>query len=320
MIEIDGAYGEGGGQIIRTSLTLASVTGKPVRISSIRAGRTPPGLKPQHMMACNSVRKICRGKLEGAELGSTELAFTPGKIVGGRYEFNIGTAGSIILVAQTVIPILLNASKKSSVRIIGGTHVLKSPCYDYFERVFVPAVERFGAKVGCRMAKAGYYPKGGGVVDIEVEPSELHGCMDWSSDEKIRALIRIAGLPESIAIREKKIFVNNEISEVYIRSDQTLSVGNAVTAWKGLRGSYVPGERGKRAEVVAQEALDALRAETGEVDIHLADQLLIYAALAEGETEYSTSAISDHLKTNAYVVSRFLDREISLEGNRVRIC
>lgn len=319
MIEIDGSFGEGGGQIIRTSLTLSSITGKPMRISKIRAGRGNPGLRPQHLMACNSVRKICRGALHGAELGSTELTFEPGKIVGGRYEFNIGTAGSVTLVAQSVLPILLKASKKSQVRTIGGTHVLKSPCYDYFENVFAPAIRMFGASLECRMVKAGYFPKGGGIMDMIVEPSELHGCASWRSEEGIHALIRYSGLPESIAIREKKIFVQEEIHDVRIRNDEALSVGNAVTAWRGFCGSYVPGEKGKRAEVVAKECLESLKKESGEVDMHLADQLLIYAALAEGETTYATSSISEHLKTNAYVISRFLEREISVEGNRVRI-
>lgn len=319
MIEIDGSHGEGGGQIIRTSLTLASVTGKPVSITNIRAGRSRPGLRPQHLMACSSVRKICRGSIEGAELEGTELEFTPGKIVGGRYEFNIGTAGSVTLVAQTVIPILLAASKKSHVRIIGGTHVMKAPGYDYFENVFIPAIKRFGANVESSMIKPGYYPKGGGVIDIEIEPSGLRGCTYWGADNHVEAIIRLSGLPESIAIREKKIFVQNEIEDIRIRQEEALSVGNAVTAWRGMRGSYVLGEKGKRAEVVAKECLDNLLAEERDVDMHLADQLLIYAALAEGETSYSTSSISDHLRTNAYVISRFLEREISIDdGVRIR--
>ncbi len=320
MIEIDGSKGEGGGQIIRSALSLASITGKKVRIFNIRAGRSNPGLRPQHMMACNSVRKICRGALEGAEIGSTELVFSPGKIVGGKYEFNIGTAGSTVLVAQTVLPILINAEKKSHVRIIGGTHVIKAPSYDYFEKVFVPAAARFGIKIECRMIRTGFYPKGGGIVEFSVEPAEMQGCCSWKSDDDIAVIIRLAGLEQSIAIREKKIFVQNEIENVQIHDDQSLSVGNAVTCFKGLRGSYVLGEKGKRAEIVAKEALDNLNKETAEVDLHLADQLIIYGALAKGETEYSTSEISNHLRTNIDVVSRFLERKIEIKENKVRIC
>ncbi|MEW6035946.1 MAG: RNA 3'-terminal phosphate cyclase [Candidatus Micrarchaeota archaeon] len=319
MIEIDGSYGEGGGQVIRTSMTLSSITQNPVRITNIRANRPNPGLQPQHLTACRAVRSVCRGTLAGAEIGSRELSFEPGPIVGGRYEFDIGTAGSATLVAQTLMPILLSASKESELRIKGGTHVMKSPGYDYFENVFLPAIKLFGVDAGCRLLKAGYYPRGGGEIEVSVEPSSLHGCASWPHDERARVLIRLGALPEHIAVREKKVFVQNGIEEVRVRRDETLSPGNAVTAWRGFRGAYALGERGKRAEAVAQEALDALNAGSGDVDVHLADQLLAYAALAEGPTAYGTSAISEHLRTNAYVISRFLDRKISLDGGRVLV-
>lgn len=319
MIEIDGSYGEGGGQIIRTSLTLSAITQKPVTITNIRAGRPNPGLRPQHLTACKAVRNVCRGTLSHAEEGSTELSFEPGPIVGGRYDFDIGTAGSVTLVAQTLIPILLGASKPSELRITGGTHVMKSPGYDYFERVFIPAAAKFGAALESRMLKPGYYPQGGGTIEVKVRPSKLSGCSSWLQDEKVRAILRLSGLPEHIAVREKKVFVQNDITEVYIRRDEALSVGNAVTAWKGYRGAYCLGEKGKRAEAVAQEALDALDVETGDVDLHLADQLLVYAALAEGPTEYRTSAVSEHLRTNIHVVSKFVDRKISADGGLIAV-
>jgi RNA 3'-terminal phosphate cyclase (ATP) len=319
MIIIDGSYGEAGGQIIRTSLALSSITHKEVTIENIRAGRPKPGLMAQHLTAVKAVRSVCRGTLEGAELGSSKLIFHPGKIIGGKYEFNIGTAGSVTLVAQTIIPILLNASKESEIRIIGGTHVMKSPGYDYFENVFLPAISLFGATVESRLKRVGYYPKGGGIIEISLKPSKLKGCSGWSKEEGIRALIRLSGLPMGIAIREKKIFVQNEIYDVSIREDESYSVGNAVTAWKGLRGAYVLGEKGKRAEIVAQEALDTLQREVGDVDSHLADQLLLYGALAEGSTSYATSEETEHLRTNAYIISRFLDRDIRIEKGKITI-
>ena len=319
MIEIDGSHGEGGGQIIRTSLTLSAITRKPVTITNIRAGRPNPGLQMQHLTSAKAVRNVCRGRLEHAELHSTELIFEPGEIVGGRYDFDIGTAGSVTLVAQTLIPILLFASKESELRITGGTHVMKSPGYDYFERVFVPATAMFGVSLECRMLKAGYYPAGGGCIEVHVKPSKPHGCGSWPREEKVQALIRLAGLPAGIAVREKKIFVQNGIESVFVRNDETLSVGNAVTAWKGLTGAYVIGERGKRAEAVAQEALDALKEEKGDVDLHLADQILLYAALAEGKTRYATSKISGHLRTNACIISKFLDRKITVEDGAVSV-
>jgi RNA 3'-terminal phosphate cyclase (ATP) len=319
MIEIDGAYLEGGGQIIRTSLSLSSITQKPFRIFNIRAGRPNPGLQPQHLMACKAVRNISRGTLSGAEVGSRELTFEPGPIVGGKYEFDIGTAGSVTLVAQTIIPILLKASKESEVRITGGTHVMKSPGYDYFEKVFVSGAGCFGASIESKIIRPGYFPKGGGIIDLKITPSQLHGCSIWPQEDNVQVIIRLSGLDESIAIREKKIFFQNGIEKVYLRRDEALSVGNAVTAWKGLHGAYALGEKGKRAELVAKEALDALLAEKADVDLHLADQILLYAALAEGTTKYTTSTISDHLRTNAYVISKFLERKIEINGNEVTV-
>jgi len=319
MIEIDGAYGEGGGQIIRTALTLSAITQRPVNIKNIRAGRPNPGLQPQHLTACKAVRNVCRGTLGHCEVGSTELSFEPGPIVGGKYDFDIGTAGSATLVAQTLIPILLYASKESELRITGGTHVMKSPGYDYFERVFVPAIRLFGAAVECRMLKTGYYPRGGGIIEVKVKPSKLHGCTAFPEEEKAQVIIRLAGLPMGIAIREKKIFVQNGIEAIFVRQDDALSIGNAVTAWKGFRGSYALGEKGKRAEAVAQEALEQLNSEKGNVDCHLADQLLLYAALAEGKTGYAASHASAHLGTNAYIISKFLERRIKTEDGKIEV-
>ena len=314
MIEIDGSHGEGGGQIIRTSLTLSAITRKSVHISNIRSNRPNPGLQPQHLTACKAVRNVCRGALSHCDIGSTELTFEPGPIIGGRYEFDIGTAGSVTLVAQTLLPILFKASKESELRIIGGTHVMKSPSYDYFERVFLPAIKSFGADAACRILKPGYYPKGGGIIEIDVKPSELKGREEWDGDGEVHAMIRVSGLPESIAIRDKKIFVENDCGRTYIRQDEADSIGNAVTAWMGFRGSYFLGEKGKRAEQVGQEAYDELMREKGfDVDMHLADQLLVYAAIADGKTRY-TSRVSDHLRTNASVISKFLDKKIEIEG------
>ncbi len=319
MVTIDGSHGEGGGQIIRTSLTLSAITGKTLEIIDIRANRKPPGLKMQHLTAVKAVRNICRGGLEGAEVGSRRLVFKPGKIVGGKYDFNIGTAGCITLVAQTILPILLIADKKSEVRITGGTHVMKSPSYDYFENVFLPAITLMGAKVESRMLRPGYYPKGGGEIELKVEPSKLKGREKWPKEEHIKAVIRIANLPLSIAMREKKVLLEHEIEDVSIKEEKAFSPGNAVTLWQGLRGSYVVGERGKRAEVVAKEAVDNLFAEKEDLDKHLADQILVYSVLAEGKTGFKTSEITSHFKTNSDIISHFVERKISHKNGIVEI-
>lgn len=321
MIEIDGSFGEGGGQIIRTALSLSAVTKKPIHISSIRANRPNPGLAAQHLTAARAVRSICRGTLSHCEIGSAEFSFEPGEIVGGKYEFDIGTAGSVALVAQTLLPILLSASKPSTVRITGGTHVMKSPSYDYFEKVFVPAISVLGAKVRSRLIRSGYYPKGGGEIELNVAPSKLKGNEKWVKETEIAAIIRISNLPVSIAVREKKIFVQNNIENVRILEEQG-EPGNAVLAWSGFLGAYSLGERGKRAEQVAEECLEELRKEKkadSDVDRHLADQLLIYASLAEGRTRFKTSEITSHARTNAYVISKLVERKFSISDNWIDV-
>ncbi len=322
MIHVDGSHGEGGGQVIRTALTLAAITRKDVSIDSIRAGRPNPGLQPQHLTAVKAVRNVCRGTLEGAEQGSRNLVFHPGEIVGGRYDFDIGTAGSATLVAQTLIPILLAASKESEVRITGGTHVMKSPGYDYFDKVFLPAIRLMGAAVESRIVRPGYYPTGGGRIEMTIKPSRLAGNVVWPKEEHVRVLIRLSKLPMLVAIREKKIFVQNGIEDIRVFEDDVSCPGNCVTAWAGLLGSYALGEKGKKSEAVAQEAYDALMKEKksdSDVDAHLADQLLIYGALADGKTSFTTSGMSAHLQTNAEIIRKFIGKEIATEGSRVSI-
>jgi RNA 3'-terminal phosphate cyclase (ATP) len=322
MIHIDGSSGEGGGQIIRTALTLAALTKKEVAIDNIRAGRPNPGLQPQHLTAVKAVRNVCRGTLEGAEQGSRSLVFHPGQIVGGKYDFDIGTAGSATLVAQALIPMLLGASKESEVRITGGTHVMKSPGYDYFEKVFLGAIRLMGADVESKIIRPGYYPAGGGRIELSVRPSKLVGNEAWPKEEHVKVLIRLSKLPVLVAIREKKIFVQNGIEDIRVYEDDVGWPGNCVTAWAGLLGSYALGEKGKKSEVVAQEAYGALMKEKkndSDVDMHLADQLLVYAALAHGRTSFKTSEITGHLRTNAEIIGKFIERKISVEGNRVSI-
>ncbi len=337
MIEIDGSLGEGGGQIIRTALSLSAVTKTPVHITNIRAGRPNPGLAPQHLTAARAVRSICRGTLSHCEIGSTEFTFEPGEIVGGKYEFDIGTAGSTVLLAQAILPILLHASKPSGVRIKGGTHVMKSPSHDYFEKVFLPAISLFGATASSRLLRPGYYPRGGGEMELNAEPSALMGNSAWLREEHVEAIIRLSGLDKGIAVREKKVFVQNGIEHVHVYEDEggigssrrslgetiagTPAIGNAITAWAGFLGAYVPGERGKRAETVAQECIDFLKREKNagsEVDLHLADQLLIYAALAKGGSGFKTSGVTSHTETNAGIILKFLGRKMTL-GEEVKV-
>ncbi len=194
MLEIDGSMGEGGGQVLRTALSMACVLGKNVRISNIRAGRSPPGLKAQHLAVCKLLARICNAKVQGAQIGSTEIIFEPGEITGGEYSFDIGTAGSISLLFQAALPVLLHAKRPSVLRIVGGTHVRAAPTLDYFAEVFLPCARRFGAIASCNLVRAGFYPQGGGEAALSVQPSVLSGTVLGRRGR--RSLAMDSGLPE----------------------------------------------------------------------------------------------------------------------------
>lgn len=323
MIEIDGSTGEGGGQVLRTALSVACVLQKPIRITNIRAGRSQPGLKAQHLTVCNLLAKITNAKIEGAALGSTEIEFSPGEISGGEYSFDIGTAGSITLLLQAALPVLAHAKHPSLLSITGGTHVAFSPTFDYFSEVFLPAAAKFGVNAEVRMLQAGFYPKGGGNAELKVQPSKLAGAAFEPQDHRhVLYSIISSGLPPHVAEREEKELekalhgheLRGKITEV-----RSSCAGNAVTVWSGFVGSSSLGEAGKPAEKVAGEAAEAFLAEVksgASVDSHLADQLPLYAALAEGKSAYGTSKFTQHLITNAEVLSALTGRNIRLANER----
>jgi RNA 3'-terminal phosphate cyclase (ATP) len=322
MLEIDGSIGEGGGQVLRTALSVSCVLSKPVRIQNIRAGREQPGLKPQHLAVCNMLSKLCGANMQGASIGSREIVFEPGKITGGRHEFDIGTAGSCTLFLQAALPVLLFSSENCSLSIKGGTHVRGAPTYEYFSEVFLPAAGKFGVNAKAKMIRAGFYPKGGGEVLIETAPSSLCGAT-FSADSSKNARYKIisSALPQHVAEREGKV-LQEKLEGFDAKGEAvdapTACAGNAITIWKDGVGASSLGERGKKAEDVATDACELFLAECGEgasaaaVDSRLADQLLIYAALAKGKSEYRTSKITGHLKTNAEVLCSMTGRNIIL--------
>ncbi|HET9843211.1 MAG TPA: RNA 3'-terminal phosphate cyclase [Gammaproteobacteria bacterium] len=316
MIIIDGAFEEGGGQIIRTSMALSAITQKPIEIIHVRANRERPGLQPQHLTACLAVREITNGNLRFATLKSQHFTFEPGPIKGGMYEFKIGTAGSATLVAQTVLPILLHAKEPSEIIIYGGTHLTHSPSFDYFQKVFEPALRLFGIHMESTLHNCGFYPKGGGKIAIKIAPQPILGNSNWNAPNYLQGIIRLVGLPEHIAQRELKILQANGIQDIEIYHQQyNLSPGNSILLWAPYVGGSGLGERGKPAEKVAEEALKAYKLENSEIDCHLADQLLLYAALAKGQTQYTTSLHTSHLITNAHIINQFLRRNITLGPN-----
>jgi len=334
MLEIDGSQGEGGGQALRTALSLSCVLQKAVRIKNIRAGRPKPGLAAQHLAVCSLLSEICGAKMEGASLGSATLTFEPGKISGGNYKFDIGTAGSCTLLLQAALPVLAHASRPSSLEIKGGTHVPHSPTFEYFSEVFLPAARKFGIRAQARMHRAGFYPKGGGIVSLAVEPSKLHGCKFLPEHQPVEYSILSSSLPPHVLQREekevKKLFPN---AAGVAREAQAACAGNALTVWSGAFGASALGERGKPAEKVAGEACAGLmrempaapfgqmaagqQASGASVDARLADQLLLCAALAEGGSGFSTPEFSSHLSTNAGVIRAMTGRNIRLGNDRM---
>ncbi|HEY2975747.1 MAG TPA: RNA 3'-terminal phosphate cyclase [Pyrinomonadaceae bacterium] len=324
MLTIDGAYGEGGGQIIRTSLALSLVTGKPFRAEHVRANREKPGLRQQHLTAVKSAAEVGQAKVEGAAVGSTEFTFIPGAVKPGDYIFDIGTAGSATLVLQTVLPPLMIASGPSMLRLQGGTHNVHAPPYDFLERTFLPLVSQTGPQILIELGRYGFYPPGGGRFDVFIEPAVKPQRLDLLKRGKIRAQrarALVVNLPASMAERELAVIkdrmgLNDEQLHAEI-SDNAISRGTAVMIEiesENLTEVFTRiGERGVRAEIIAEkaadEALDYLKTEAP-VGEHLADQLLIPLALAGGGS-FATGSLSLHTMTNIEVIKRFLDVEIT---------
>jgi len=333
MIEIDGSLGEGGGQIVRTAVALSAVTGKPVRITRIRQGRSKPGLAAQHARAITALAAICNARTSGATPGSSEIVFTPGEIRGGRHRVEIGTAGSVTLLMQCLLPALLRADAHSSLQIIGGTDVQWSPAVDYFKNVFLPALSSFGARVSLEVLQRGYYPRGQGEVLLEVEPAKLkashlesmacdNGQIIQNIQNTVQGVSHCSNLAEHVAARQAdsaaealaQAGFSAQISREALRLP---SLGSGITLWSGCKGASSLGERGLPAEEVGRKAAEELIIELkspARVDVHLADQLIPYLALAGGCC--TVREISLHARTNIWTVGHFLDAKIEIKEEK----
>lgn len=327
MITIDGSFGEGGGQILRTALALSLVTGKPFRIENVRAGRKRPGLRRQHLTAVMAAAEVGRAKVRGAEVGSKELTFEPTGARAGEYRFAVGTAGSATLVLQTVLPALATAREPSALVLEGGTHNPFAPPYDFLEKTFLPVLNGMGPRVTAKLRRHGFYPAGGGRFDVAIEPVEGLRRVDLLERGEVvgkRARALVARLPVSIAERELAVlerslgFTPEECAAEEIGASS--GPGNVVMI--EIECEHVTelvtgfGQRGVRAEKVARSAGEEAReylASGVPVGRHLADQLLVPMALAAGGGSFRTLAPSSHTKTNAEVVRRFLDVDVILE-------
>ncbi|MCX2819667.1 RNA 3'-terminal phosphate cyclase [Haladaptatus sp. F3-133] len=317
--------GEGGGQVLRTSLALAAVRCERVVVENVRAGRETQGLKAQHLACVRALAAVTDATVEGDEIGSERVVFEPGAPKGGEYEVDVDTAGAVTLVAHAVLPAALSADGDVVFTIHGGTHVRWSPTYEHFAEVFLPIVRNAGADAEVELVRRGHYPQGGGEVVLRVSPSSLSPIEPRRGAlERVKGVSHACGLPEGIVERQteavqerlRELGVSVGIDENHV--DEAPSRGTAVTlvghAGTRLGGSAL-GERGKPAEEVGAEAAEELIEcveSDGDVDAYTADQLVPYVALAGGS--YEAPHVTSHLRTNVEVASRFGD--VSVEGTR----
>ncbi|HAT09961.1 MAG TPA: RNA 3'-terminal phosphate cyclase [Planctomycetes bacterium] len=327
MITIDGSQGEGGGQILRTSLALAAITGTPVRIEKIRARRPKPGLQRQHLVAVQAAARVCNGHLEGAELHSREVVLTPQKPVARSYVFDIGSAGSTTLVLQTVLPILLCADGPSTVSVRGGTHNSMAPPVEFLRESFLPVLHRIGVSATLELERHGFYPAGGGAINATIQPWQARVPLELRERGKAvgrHAEVLIANLPAHVASREAQAlkhglhWSHQEVDEREVPAD---GPGNAIIA--RLRHANVTavctafGELRKSAEKVADEAVKQVRRYTATdapVCEHLSDQLLLPLALGAGGV-FRTGRPSEHTLTNAAIIARFLGEVVTITAD-----
>ena len=326
MIIIDGSFGEGGGQILRSSLALSAITGEPVRIENIRANRSKPGLLRQHLTALNAVTEICGGHTAGAELGSREITLRPGSVRAGEYSFSVGSAGSANLVLQTVLPILLFLGQPSKVTVQGGTHNPSSPPFDFLTECFFPVLRKIGYTVDGGLNSYGYYPAGGGEIFAEIGvPNDLASFEHVERGELVSRTLEalISNLPGNIAKRELETAAHllgiDYDTACRFRSTESRGPGNALfgrlTYETGTALMAQFGQKGVSAEQVAKrlaKQMKSFAASDATVDHHLADQLLLPMALAKGGV-FSTLRPSLHATTNAEVIKRFTGKEITFE-------
>jgi len=330
IVSIDGSAGEGGGQILRTSLTLSCITGKGLHIENIRAARRNPGLAKQHLSCVHAASQICNGRCTGAAIGSMTLDFQPGSVRGGDYYFDIGSAGSATLVIQTILPALFLADKPSTITVTGGTHNPLAPPFDFLCETFLPAVAMAGFRGSCRLIKHGFYPAGGGKITFDVQPWEKQAdriidlCRTGERFE-IHARIYIAGLPEHIAQRQEKLLLQSGLNIQRVERIEVADSdgpGNCVMLRLSGDGRATVftafGMKGKPSQQVIREAVNMAKdflASGAAVDKFLADQLLIYMALSKGGC-FTTNQLSSHLLTNMEVIKKFLPVDFTIDRQK----
>jgi RNA 3'-phosphate cyclase len=329
MIEIDGAVGEGGGQVLRSALTLSLLTQQPFRIENVRARRPKPGLRPQHLEAVRAAAAIGNAEVQGGMPGSQSLIFSPGPVQAGNYTFQIKTAGAATLVLQTILIPLCMPNGDSRVIIEGGTHVPWSPCVEYLMWTWLPMLARMGFDAETLCERAGFFPRGGGILRSRVMGSAVPApleLLERGSLERILVFSAIANLPDHIAVRQaeqarKRLSRLDLPIEVRVERYDAIGQGTILLILpefkQGHACFFALGERGKPADKVADDAVDHLEHFlTGDsaIDRYLADQILIPLALALLPSEFTTACVTEHLLTNAAVIEAFGAAQLKISG------
>jgi RNA 3'-terminal phosphate cyclase (ATP) len=332
-IRIDGSYGEGGGQILRTSLSLSCALGRPIEVINIRRARRKPGLQPQHLTAVKAAAMISKAHVQGAKISSTALQFSPGVVAGGDYFFDIseekGSAGSTSLVLQTILLPLCSNGHPSTITVIGGTHVPWSPSFHYLKNVFLPMLSFIGVSLDLKIEKWGWYPIGGGKIIARITPKKEFKPVviyDRGKPVRVTGISAISNLPRDIGVRQRDwaltlLSRRGIVAEIDIVSAPSPGTGTLIfilAEFENISAGFdALGAIGKPAEKVADEACRALfeyQDTSGALDPHLADQIIPYVAFGKGISKFTTSRVTQHLLTNIWVVKQFLDIDIQVEG------
>ncbi|CAN5744427.1 RNA 3'-terminal phosphate cyclase [soil metagenome] len=340
MITLDGAYGEGGGQILRTALVLSLLTGQPFRIENIRRGRPNPGLKAQHLQIVNALLQMSNSQVEGLQLGALALSYVPGQLRGGVYAQDIGTAGAIPLFLQTILPVALFADSSTTFTVTGGTDVRGAMTIDFWQTVLLPFLQPYAQRLELQVKQYGFYPAGGGEVKLRVAPRlDQNNWLERRAECPALTILARGALQQirlcSVATQElsgrrvaerqasgfRRVVKFDKLASKIGYVD-ALSPGSSVTAMAEYEhtrlGADALGEKTKPAELVGQEAAQRLEGEmnaTGTVDVHTADNLMLWIALFGGS--YTFAQMTGHIENNAWTIEQFLPGALKIEENCV---
>lgn len=347
MIQIDGSQKSGSGTILRDSIPFSVLKGDALHMTNIRAKRRKPGLRPQHLKAAEACAAICGGRLEGASVGSTEIVFQPGdRIRGGAYTFDIGTAGSATMLAMAVLPLALFADGPSLYRITGGLFQDFAPPAFYFQHILLPVLRRMGIQAELTIIRPGYVPRGGGRIELHVEP--LQGKLRPIKLMEQGRITAVKGIALSSLLKDRKVSermaaschkalasegLKADIDRLYdekespVYGDPSPQAGAALMIWAEtdsgcVIASDMAGARGRTSEAIGKKTAARLMEDiqTGAtVDRHLADQLIPYAAFAEGKSEYRIPSVTDHVEARLWLIETFFRAKTRLEENRLEI-